>query len=627
MFGGYQVPKRAAARGAGDGGFTMLEMVVSAAVMCIVLMGLGAFFVQAMSTSHLQGQQQASMRLAADAMDALRAPQVAALLSERAPCAAACPAPVAKAAPLLAGIERWDAAAAPTFVTTAPSAATTSFPVPPSSSNVTVNGLTYQRYLYLGKCWEQTGGGACTADDTQPIAMVRAVVGVAWPSHACANGACSFATSTLFGAGGSGDPVFSSGAVAVTAVADQVTTLGSAIAPLPLSATGGTQPYTWSVTGLPTGLTFDPATTSITGTPTSAGKSTVTVTVTDARGRTAKDTFVWTVVTKLTLAKIADQGTTQGRSVTLSPSAAGGTTPYTWSANGLPRGLSIDSTTGAITGTPDTLGASTVTVTVTDARKQSVKVSFVWTIYSAPQLAVPPKQDTYIDTAAVPLQMVATDGVGPYTWTATSLRAGMSIGSSTGVISGTPLALGTSHVVVTVTDSRGESASVTFDWSIDKAQQLYDPTTTQLIVANPSLYTWSAVNLPPGLSINSATGLVSGTPTTAGTWDIQILLTDAGGTVKKVPFKWTIYAPLTLTSPGAQSSSKGKAIPSLQPTQTGGVGPFTWSVSGLPAGLSIDANTGVITGKPTTVGTSTVYVTVTDYAGNRKTTSFTWQVS
>ncbi|GAA4605887.1 hypothetical protein GCM10023107_73800 [Actinoplanes octamycinicus] len=629
VFGGYQVPKRATARRTGDGGFTMLEVVVSAAVMGIVLMGLSAFFVQAMSSSHLQGQQQVGIRVAADALDTLRAPQVAALLSERTPCAGACPAPVAKAAPLLAGTERWDAAAAPTSVTIAPSPAVsaTAFPVPPNSSSVTVNGLAYQRYLYLGKCWEQTGGGACTADDTQPIAMVRAVVGVAWPSSACAGGTCSFATSTLFSAGGSGDPVFSSGAVTLTAVADQVTTLGSAIAPLPFSATGGAQPYTWSVTGLPNGLTFDPATTSVTGTPTSAGNSTVTVTVTDALGTKAKDTFLWTVVTKLALAKIADQGTTQGRSVTLSPSAAGGTTPYTWSATGLPHGLSIDSGTGAITGTPDTLGASTVTVTVTDARKQSAKVSFVWTIYSAPKLAVPPKQDTYIDTAAVPLQMVVTDGVGPYTWTATSLRAGMSIGSSTGVISGTPLALGTSHVVVTVTDSRGESASVTFDWSINKAQQLYDSTTTQLIVANPSLYTWSAVNLPPGLSINSLTGLVSGTPTTVGTWDIQILLTDAGGTVKKVPFKWTIFAPLSITSPGAQASPKGKAIPSLQLTQTGGAGPFTWTVSGLPAGLSIDASTGVITGKPTTIGTSTVYVTVTDYAGNRKTISFTWQVS
>ncbi|AEV85403.1 hypothetical protein ACWT_4383 [Actinoplanes sp. SE50] len=629
MFRGDQVPKRVRVCDAGDGGFTMLEMIVSAAVVCVVLMGLSTFFVQAMSTSHGQGQQQGGIRLAADAMDTLRAPQVTALLSERAPCATACPAPVAKAVPLLADTERWDAAAVPTAVTTAPSTATggIAFPVPPSSSGIAVNGVTYQRYLYLGKCWEQTGGSPCTADNTQPIAMVRAVVGVAWPSPACGGDTCSFATSTLFGAGGSGDPVFGSGAVAVTAVPDQVSTLGSAIAALPLSATGGSRPYTWSVTGLPNGLTFDPTTTSVTGTPTSAGTSTVTVTVIDARGKTARITFRWAVVTKITLAKIADQGTTQGRSVTLSPSAAGGTTPYTWSATGLPNGLSIDSATGVITGTPDTLGASNVTVTVTDARKQNAKVSFVWTIYSAPKLAIPPKQDTYIDTAAVPLQMVATDGVGPYTWTATSLRAGMSIGSSSGLITGTPAALGTAHVVVTVTDSRGESASVTFDWSIDKAQQLNDSTTTQLIVANPSLYTWGAVNLPPGLSINSATGLVSGTPTTAGTWDIQILLTDASGTVKKIPFKWTIYAPLTITSPGAQSSQKGKAITALQLTQTGGVGPFTWTASGLPAGLALDANTGVITGKPMTVATSTVSITVTDFAGNRKTIAFTWQVS
>ncbi|WIN00384.1 Ig domain-containing protein [Actinoplanes oblitus] len=602
-------------------------MVVSAAVMGIVLMGLSTFFVRAMSTTHVEGQQQVGVRLVADAMGALRAPEVAALLADRAPCASACPAPVAKAVPLLAGVKRWDAAAPPTSITTVAFPTAPAFPVPPSSSAITVNGVTYQRYLYLGKCWEQSGGGACTDDDTQPIAMVRAVVGVSWPSHVCDEGTCSVASSTLFGAGASGDPVFGTGAITVTAVDDQLNDLGSAIAPLQLSATGGTQPYTWSVTGLPSGLTFDPATSSVSGTPTTAGTSTVTVTVKDAQGKTAKDTFTWTIVTNLTLAKIADQGTTQGRKVTLSPSAAGGTTPYSWSAQGLPNGLSIDSATGVITGTPDTLGASTVTITVTDARKKTAKTTFVWTIYSAPKLAVPPKQDTYVSTAAVPLQMVVTDGVGPYTWTAASLRPGMSIDPKTGVISGTPGALGTSHVVVTVTDSRGESASVTFDWSIDKAQQVYDSTTTQLIVANPSLYTWSAVNLPPGLSINSATGLVSGTPTTVGTWDIQVLLTEANGTVRTVPFKWTIFAPLTVTSPGAQSSKKGKAITPLQLTQTGGAGPFTWTTYGLPAGLSIDRNTGVITGTPTTVATTTVYVTVTDYAGNSKTVSFTWQVS
>lgn len=626
----YETPARATPRPVGDGGFTLLEVVVSAAVMSIVLLAVSTFFVQALSSSHVQGQQQVGVRLVADTMGTLRAPEVTALLADRAPCASACPAPVAKAAPLLAGIERWDAAASPTFLTTATSSSTpvTTFPVPPNSAAAAVNGVTYQRYLYLGKCWEQTGGSACTGDNTQPIAMVRAVVAVTWPSHACDSGTCSFATSTLVGAGASGDPVFSSAGVTLAAISDQVNTVGSAVTPLPLSASGGTQPYTWSVAGLPAGLTFDPVAGSVSGTPTATGTSTVTVTVTDAHGKTDTDTFAWMIVTKLTLAAIADQGSTQGRSLTpLSPSAAGGTTPYTWSAKGLPSGLSIDGATGVITGTPDTLGASTVTVTVSDARNQTARVSFVWTIYSAPKLTAPVKQDTYIGTAAVPLQMVVTDGVGPYTWSATSLRPGMSIDSKTGVISGTPAALGTSHVVVTVKDSRGETTSVTFDWSCDKAQQLYDSTTTQLIVSNPSLYTWSAVNMPPGLSINSVTGLVSGTPTVAGTWDIQILLTETNGTVHTVPFKWTIYAPLNVASPGSQSSKRNVAIPTLQLTQTGGAGPFTWTASGLPAGLSIDPGTGAITGKPTTAVTTTVYVTVTDYAGNRKTISFSWQVS
>lgn len=623
----YAGRRRATPGNEGDRGFTLLEVVVSVAVITIVLTGLSTFFVQAMSASNVQGRQQAGVRLAADSMGTLRATEVSALLAGRAACAPACPVPVADAASLLAGTERWDAAA--TSVTSTASSATsgTGFAVPPMSTAIDVNGVLYQRYLYLGRCWEQTGGGPCTPTSTLPVAMVRAVVAMTWPSPSCAQGTCAFATSTLISAGESGDPVFSSQDVGVTAIDDRVDTAGSAVSSMQPVATGGTNPYTWTVTGLPSGVTFDPIKNLAAGTATTAGASTVTVTVTDARGRTAKATFTWTIVTKLTLAAVADQGTTQGRGVTLSPTAAGGSTPYSWSATGLPNGLSINSGTGVITGTPNTLGASIVTVTVTDVRQQTATASFVWTIYSAPKLTVPVKQDTYLGTLADPLQMSATDGVGPYTWTAANLRSGMTINSKTGLISGTPAALGTAHCVVTVTDSRGETAVVNFDWSIDKAQRLNDSSSTQLLVANASLYTWSTVNMPPGLTINSLTGLVTGTPTVAGTWDIQIVLTTADGTVKSIPFKWTIYAPLTVAVPSTQSSKKGTAIPPLQLTQTGGAGPFTWTASGLPAGLSIDPDSGQITGTPTTTGTKTVTVTVTDYAANTKSVTFTWGVS
>ncbi|MET7458504.1 M4 family metallopeptidase [Streptomyces sp. NPDC005574] len=83
---------------------------------------------------------------------------------------------------------------------------------------------------------------------------------------------------------------------------------------------------------------------------------------------------------------------------------------------------------------------------------------------------------------------------------------------------------------------------------------------------------------------------------------------------------------VTVTNPGSQSTAVGTPV-SLQLHATGGTGTYTWSATGLPAGLSLNASTGLITGTPTTAGTSTVTVTAKDSANATASTSFTWTVS
>jgi subtilisin family serine protease len=80
-----------------------------------------------------------------------------------------------------------------------------------------------------------------------------------------------------------------------------------------------------------------------------------------------------------------------------------------------------------------------------------------------------------------------------------------------------------------------------------------------------------------------------------------------------------------VTNPGNQTSTVGTAV-SLQLAASGGTPPYTWSVSGLPAGLSASAS-GAISGTPTTAGTSTVTATVTDSAGKTGSATFTWTVN
>ena len=82
---------------------------------------------------------------------------------------------------------------------------------------------------------------------------------------------------------------------------------------------------------------------------------------------------------------------------------------------------------------------------------------------------------------------------------------------------------------------------------------------------------------------------------------------------------------VTVTNPGSKSSQVNTAV-SLQMAASGGQSPYTWTASGLPAGLSI-SDSGLITGTPTTAGTSTVTVTATDANGAKGQTTFTWKVT
>jgi glycosyl hydrolase family 59/cellulose binding protein with CBM2 domain/putative Ig domain-containing protein/glycosyl hydrolase family 59 (putative galactocerebrosidase) len=158
-----------------------------------------------------------------------------------------------------------------------------------------------------------------------------------------------------------------------------------------------------------------------------------------------------------------------GLQVHASDSAAG--QALTYSASGLPAGLSINASSGLITGTPTAAGATNVTVTAKDSTGVSGSASFTWTISGGTGNTVtvtnPGAQSGTVGTAINSLQIQATDSASgqSLTYSASGLPAGLSINSS-GLISGTPTVAGTSNVTVTATDSTGASGSAAFTWTI-----------------------------------------------------------------------------------------------------------------------------------------------------------------
>jgi hypothetical protein len=228
----------------------------------------------------------------------------------------------------------------------------------------------------------------------------------------------------------------------------------------------------------------------------------------------------------------------------------------TYSATGLPHGLSINPATGVITGTPTTgrTGPYTVTVTATDTSGAQGSTTFDWQINNVVSITNPDTQDIVVGTA-VSLQIEAgdTDLGQVLTYGATGLPPGLSINSSTGLISGTPTtAIGTPFsVTVTVTDTQGFTNNMTFSFAATSPNiiTVTPSTTSRTVVVSTSMtsitmtptdtgtvtpttpltYTIASGSLPTGVTLNSTTGTISGTPGTTGTFTVTVRATDPTG--------------------------------------------------------------------------------------------------
>ena len=401
------------------------------------------------------------------------------------------------------------------------------------------------------------------------------------------------------------------------------------------SGAHGTATFTTAST-LPAGLSLSTAGV-LSGTPTVAGSFPIIVTVTDSNGCSGSATSYPLVIACQTIT-VTNPATTSGTagtafSQTFTQSGAHGTATFT-TASTLPTGFTL-SGAGVLSGTTTQHGSFPIVVTVTDSNGCTGTGATYTLVIACNTITVTnPATTTGTVSAAFSQTFTQSGSLGtPAFTTASTLPAGLTLHSATGVLDGTPTQPGTFPIVVTVTDSNGcTGVSATYTLIIAcQTINVSNPSSnssaagTPLVAANFTFTQSGAIGgatfttastLPAGVTLTAA-GVLTGTPTQGGAFPIVVTVTDGNGCTGTNPaYTLTITCPvITVTNPGVNTGTAGVAF-SQTFTQSGGQGTITWSETGaLPSGITLNSSTGVLAGTTNVTGSFPITVTATDSNG------------
>jgi Putative Ig domain len=365
------------------------------------------------------------------------------------------------------------------------------------------------------------------------------------------------------------------------------------------SPSGGTAPFGFTVTtgNLPSGMsvsTYGSTAGQLSGTPTQAGDFLFTLQVTDSGQaslqQTASAQLLIHVDAILQITTIYLPSGVQNRPYTGGLTAVNGTLPLHWTMPFVPQGLTFDSTAGTFTGTPTQAIASSFGVSVADSSSppQSVNASIVWYIFGILQFTQTNLGSIQIGYTGGLFPIVFTGGQPPVTSTliSGSLPPGMSLDSSANLLDGAATQVGNYSIGVQLQDSASppQTAQATLTFTITPPLPvLANSIFPNGIVGTP--YSWGAAarngqppfswsihagSLPPGLMLDSL-GLISGIPTSAGTYSFYLQVTDS---FNPPDTTWSNVVINVSTSPLGRNDSVATATPLTNGTYNATISPY-----------------------------------------------------